>query len=353
MSKSVKTPAPPDPTATTQAQSQVNKQAAVDSAQVNQYGVQSPYGKTYYTGQIGTPERTQITELTPEGQKQFEQQQQIATTLGNYGLNLADAVNRQNPNLDFSNLPTAPWNKDYMGDVGSLEKATYDRSYNLLSPQFEREQSSLDTRLANQGITRGSEAYNNAQDLAARQRSQQLNDLALASVGAGRQEQSRLFGLDQSSRQNAMQEQLTERTQLMNELAALLQGSPALATPQTPSGGAYNVQPADYQSAANTAYQGALQNAQSKAQANQAMFSNLIGLGTLGVSGAGLFKPPGGFSLSDMRLKRDIKYVETLPSGVKVYDFKYLFGDVVMRGVFSKLRRLSPKQLSRSMVLKP
>ena len=56
-------------------------------------------------------------------------------------------------------------------------------------------------RLQNQGIPIGSEAYNKEQDRFSRSRGDALENLALSSVGAGRQEQGRLFGQDFASGQ--------------------------------------------------------------------------------------------------------------------------------------------------------
>ena len=54
-------------------------------------------------------------------------------------------------------------------------------------------------RLQNQGLPVGSEAYNQELNRFDRSRGDQLENLALSSVGAGRQEQGRLFGQDLSS----------------------------------------------------------------------------------------------------------------------------------------------------------
>ena len=92
-------------------------------------------------------------------------------------------------------------NRDFAGQGASLEQATFQRGLNRISPQMEEQRSAMAQRLQNQGIPIGSEAYNQEQDRFNRSRGDALENLALSSVGAGRQEQGRLFGQDFASGQ--------------------------------------------------------------------------------------------------------------------------------------------------------
>jgi hypothetical protein len=273
-------PPAPDPAATAAAQGQANKEAVRETALVNQIGTTGPGGRTYYTGSIGDPDRTMVTELSPSGQQVYDSQQDIASRLGSYGQQLAGQVGNGPAAFSLDGLPAAPWERDYTTDVSSLERATYDRGANLLSPEFDRREESLRTQLANQGITGGSEAYDRELNRFGDERARAMNDLSLASVAAGRQEQSRLYGMDSASRGSATNEMLLRRTQPMNELAAILQGSPALAGPPAPNASNYNVEPADFIGATNMAYQGA-QNAyntqQQRAASNTAATTGMLG----------------------------------------------------------------------------
>ena len=281
-------PSAPDPAATAQAQAGANKEAVHEQALVNQVGTSGPWGKTYWTGDVGSPDRTQVTELSPSGQSQLDAQNYISGELGNYGKQLSDQVAKGPATFDMSGLPQAPWQKDYSNDVGSLEKATYDRSYNLLKPQMQQAQDDLETKLANQGITLGSDAYTKAKNMLAQQQAQQLDDLSLGSVSAGRAEQSRLYGQDMTSRNQALSDLLLQRQEPMNELSTILQGKPSFSMPQGVMT-YYQVNPADYTGAANMAYQGALNSYNTAAQQRQGAMGNLLGLGGLGVGIAGLF----------------------------------------------------------------
>ena len=72
---------------------------------------------------------------------------------------------------------------------------------NRINPQMEEQRAAMAQRLQNQGLPVGSEAYNQELNRFDRSRGDQLENLALSSVGAGRQEQGRLFGQDLASGQ--------------------------------------------------------------------------------------------------------------------------------------------------------
>lgn len=309
-------PTAPDPGAVAAAQAGANKEAVRESATVNQIGSEGPWGRTYYEGDIGSPERRYVTELTDTGQQTFDNQQQIGNTLSGYGQELAGQVANGPAEFNLDGLPSAPWEQDLAAGAKSVEDATYQRGANLLQPDFQRQSDALQTQLANQGLTVGSEAYNNEMNRVQDSQNRALSDLSLASVGAGRQEQSRLFSLGSSGRSQALGEQLTERTQPMNELAALLQGAPAIQSPQGAGGAQYSVQPGDVQGASMAAYQGALNNYNQQQGSQNAMFGNLFGLGgTLG--GAAILS-------SDRRLKTAIRKLGRTRGGVNVYRYRYI-----------------------------
>lgn len=85
---------------------------------------------------------------------------------------------------------------DWSSDALRQEGAIYDSALSRLQPQLDAADKALDQKLADRGIPIGSEAYNLAKMQAARERNDALTQLGLGSVQAGRNEQSRLFGLD-------------------------------------------------------------------------------------------------------------------------------------------------------------
>ena len=83
----------------------------------------------------------------------------------------------------------------FAGQVSSAERATFDRAMKRLRPGMDRERKALENRLVQQGLQRGSEAFTNEMGRLARQQADQSENVALSAVGAGRQEHSRLTGL--------------------------------------------------------------------------------------------------------------------------------------------------------------
>jgi hypothetical protein len=223
------TPATPDYSGAAQATAQGNLDAARAATAANRVNQVTPYGSLNYaetgTDKFGNPTWTATTSLSPDMQKLYNYD--IASSLGlgqlqSKGLNYVGQMIDQpfstsglpqlssqlsSPNLgqvgqgpQFTQLGQA----ESMQRAGSTEQlqrdlenqgmAGWDRATGLLmqrlEPSMERQQKALDTQLANQGIMRGSEAYNQAQqDLAMKQ-----NDLRNQAALGGQQVQQNLFG---------------------------------------------------------------------------------------------------------------------------------------------------------------
>lgn len=329
---------------------------------------------------------TRTTTLSPEMQRQFDLQNQLSQSLqgqavsragqlpqsqfqisGNFpqlatGLDTAglpqmsgqldtQGLPQMVSSLDTQGLPSITG--DYQQSAEDVEQATYQRLQQLMNPQFEERQRSLEAQLAATGNPLGSEGYQG--ELNRFQRGRQEADLAAAleSVGAGRAEQSRLFDiasrargqltgeqlagaglsqaarqqgiseqqlaqqLAQQARQQGISEQLTDadlarvarqqgisedqlvRNQQLNELSALIQGSPAIGMPTGQQPAQYQVAPADVMGAQQFATQTQLQNALANQQASSAKKGGTSGLiGTLGSAAIQRY--------SDRRLKDNI-----------------------------------------------
>lgn len=211
-------------------------------------------------------------------------------------------------------------------------------AWEQMRPEHQRQEESVRTRLMNQGLTQGSEAYNNE---LARLQGQQgterwnalnagitqqktLNDMMLASQGQAFGQQATAsgqgFAQDKDSaafqnlqRQQAIAEQAQRRGISLNEMNALLTGQ-QISPVNMPS-----FSPAGQGQGANllAAAQGQGQYDMSKYQADQALQGQTnAGLGTL----AGL---AAYAAISDRRLKRHIRRIGKLASGIPVYLFKY------------------------------
>ena len=167
---------------------------------------------------------TSRTQLTPSQQKLFDLRETAQGTL------LGQANNNLRQPLDFSGLDKQVTNlgrsnydqvtnlgrsnndqvtnlglsNDFSGDRQRVEDALYSRSTSRLDPQFQMGQRDLETKLYNQGVQPGTEAWNRELDSLARQKQDAYSGARTDAITGGGQEQSRLYGMDyQTANQNA------------------------------------------------------------------------------------------------------------------------------------------------------
>lgn len=104
-----------------------------------------------------------------------------------------------------SAIPTADAN-----DLAQMRDSVYQQQTQYLDPQFQQAQSDLESKLANQGIMPGSEAYNREMNNFGLTKQKAYGDARNSAIQAGGQEQSRLFGLglqaNQAGENNALNE---------------------------------------------------------------------------------------------------------------------------------------------------
>lgn len=293
-------PKAPDPAKTAAAQGAANVEAAIASGILGNVGQVGPTGTVAFeetgsrrVGEQDVPSFTQTTTLTPEGQEQFDRQQQLALTLTQAAQGQAQFLPTERFSLE--GLPFAPGEQDFGEQRGAVEQAQFQRGLNLLQPGLEQRESALQENIAQRGIPLTGEDASRQLSRFEGDRAQALENLALASVLSGGQEQNRLFGLQQAQRGQALQERQLERAQPFNELAAFLQGSPAVAAPQAFAPVSAGVAPADVIGAQALSSQIAQQNFAAQQQAASSGLSS--GLGLLGSIGGGLLGGPFGASL--------------------------------------------------------
>lgn len=385
--RSPKTPAAPDPAATAAAQGQANKDAAIASAEINMIDQLGPYGSvkysqipstgpqyndagyqaalnaynqqlsSYNSGQAqgtgdrrpdgsytnpaqapvapkyedfkiassGTPRYQQVTELDPSQQRQLDLNNQISEQALGFGKGQLSQVENalRNP-MSFDGLPNT--NRDYSADRKNVEDAVYSRMTSRLDDRMGRDLSGMESKLANQGIAKGSEAWSAAMkdfDYGKNDAYQAAKDQAII---AGGNEQSRMFGMDLQGRQQGIQERSLARSQPVNELATLLGLGGNVQTPQFTSGGTgASVQPVDYAGLANQQYQAQLARSNASAQQQQGMMNGLFGLGAAAIP-----------LMSDERAKENIEEIGTLSNGLKAYSYNYIGGDEIHIGVMAQ-----------------
>ena len=282
----LKQPGAPDPFKLIEEQAKVNNPDRIN-----------PLGKTTFRKDPTTGTWVQNQEYSPEIQNLYEQR------VGMVGEDLA-----------LSKLPSAD---DFSEDSSRVEKATFDRAMGLLGPTFAREENDTRSRLANQGIMEGSEAFKRDFDDFNSRRSESQNRAALDAVGAGRAEQGRLFGQALQTGQQGFQQNLGRRSQLYNELASLIGLNQIGAPNQLDVTGPFSQQ-----------YQGQVNSVNAANQAGAAANAQKTSAGaTAGLAALSLF--------SDRRVKRDIEKVGVMSSGINLYKFKYLWDEVTHVGVMA------------------
>lgn len=268
-------PPAPDYTGAAIATAAGNADAARIAAKANRVSQYTPYGSITYTRpDPNDPDiwRSDVT-LSPTQQQLLDSQNQISLGLGdtmNKGLGYVQNT-LDNP-FDVSKLPDLPVTPDVAGRE-EVTAALLERQ----QPTFQRNRAQKESDLLMRGFNPGTEGWNAAQDDLNRQE----NDARLAAIMAGGTEQSRLFGLGQSARERALQEESFLRNEPLNTLNAVRTGAQVTnptfgATPNQAT-----TQGADMLGAANQQYGAQL----SAYNADQASKNNMVnGLFSLGSS---------------------------------------------------------------------
>ena len=361
-------------------------QIGPDGSLTYSYGSQAD-GQGYTDPQTGQwiPQVTATTTLSPEQQRLYDQNTQIGGDLNDLairGIGYVDQAS-QNPidqsklpslagglaaptfqsSYDFSQVGAMPNSEDFAGQRDKITDAMMQR----LQPYLDRQRDATNTRLANQGITNGSEAWKWDQDALNRGE----NDQRIAALLAGDQEQQNLFnnamGIRQQgvgeataqgdmynrsqeagfntglasgqfsnqARAQAIQEADYFKNQPLNMLNALRSGNQT-SMPQFGSvtAGA-QIGAAPVYAATSDAYSAALEKYKIQS-ANSGGF--LGGLASLG--GAAITK------FSDRRLKTGIRKIGELASGLGVYAYTYIWSPKPEVGVMAdEVAKLRPEAL--------
>ena len=263
-----KAPAAPDPVATANAQAAANTQAAITQANLNRIDQVTPEGSIKYTqvgtNSDGTPKYQQTQTYSPEQQALYNQQNQIAQSLGglaqqNIGrvqdaqskpwstagmtplqssattgqlqfgtanpqaqTNVAPAGGIQTSfgtggpltsnvqpgqvqgSLNFSGTPAI--NDNFNATSKAAADAAYSQAASRLDPQFAQQESDYRARLANSGITENSDAYRREMDNFGRQKADAYNQASYSAIAAGLAAQNQGYNQSLSTRQQGVAE---------------------------------------------------------------------------------------------------------------------------------------------------
>lgn len=323
--KGGKAPKAPDPNVVSQAQTRSNQETAAYNAALNRTNTYTPMGSSEFTvtgtDASGAPIYRQDVKLAPDAQALYEQQMSQSRELGNTAQNMLGRVDESlSTPLDTSKAPKLFGADDLLGARQQTQDALYNRQAAYLDPQWHQREEQFRTRMANQGITEGNEAWQNAKFDEDRARSFDYGRARESAIAGALPEMAFLSDTARGNRGMTLEEMYRERAQPLNEFNAL-RSSSQVDMPQFE--GAANVNSANTDVSGNmwNAYQANLDryNAQ-QAGANNVM-GGLFGLGSAALTGAGA---AGGFGtlFSDERLKENIEQVGKLPGGPNLYEYE-------------------------------
>ncbi len=260
-------------------------------------------------------------QLNPDQQRIFDSQQ--ATDLGLSQL-AGESVQRVRDTMakpfNYDGIPKLMSGQQMDAERQRVEQAMFDR----LNPQLDRDSAALEQRLADQGIAIGSQAYSSAMGDQSRAR----NDARLAVTGQGLRETQGLFGLDQSRRQQGIQERAYQRSYPINEIATLLGTAGGVDMPQFQGVPQANVAGTDVTGPIYANYQNAMNAYNQQNSSRNAAMGGLFGLA--GRVGGGMASNPAVMAamFSDRRLKTDIEQIGEDPvTGLPIYTYRYLWDE--------------------------
>lgn len=299
-------PTPPDPKATSAAQTGTSVATALANASLGNVSQVTPNGNlTYsqtgsskftdpYTGQsYDIPNYTATQTLSPDQQKLYDLNNQTQQNLGQIGVDQSAKIGGLlGTNVDLSN--------------DAVESRLMDLGSKRLDPMFARQQDALSTQLANQGIQPGSAAWKAQMDQFQQGKNDAYNQLLL------------------NGRGQSVQEILTERNQPLNEISALMSGSqvsqPNFINKQMPT-----IPTTDNAGIINQNYAQQFQNYQAESANRNALLGGLFGLGAAGV-----------YKFSDRRLKKNIKKIGKTNDGQNLYSYRYKGSDEPQIGLMAQ-----------------
>lgn len=242
-------PPAPDPVATANAQEKTNIGSAIAQANLNRINQVTPQGSLTYTqgtnsdGTLktnadGTPVYTQTQTLSPDEQKKYDLNNQVAISLDNLATQgtarVADTMSKpfsydgMNPitssvsggaltngpaggqgvqnSLNYSGLTALPGTSDFGAEAAKTQQAVYAQAASRLNPQWSNNDNDVSAKLAAQGISENSDAYRRAQTQESQSKNDAYNQAQYSAINAGSNEQSRLFGLSLDARQQGQNE---------------------------------------------------------------------------------------------------------------------------------------------------
>lgn len=270
--KSPSPPPAPDPAATAAAQGQMNKETAIANAELGMVNQYTPYGNLTYTPRgnsaAGTPQYESRIELSPQQQQLLNMSQQGDLGTAQLGLDqmgrIASSVSSP---FSYAGIPSYG-EADQKAASSRAEEALMSR----MNPQFQRDEEALRTRLINQGIGQGTQAYSREMD----QFNQSKNDARMQSILQGQNYGNAELASALQRRNQGIQEYTTQRNAPLNEYTALTSGT-QIQNPQFQSSQSGNAAPVDYAGMVNNQYNAQLGAANASSASKNAATGQFLG----------------------------------------------------------------------------
>jgi len=328
--KSPSPPKAPDPAATAAAQSATNKETAYWNAVLNNMNQYTPYGSISYK-QEGSgkydpkkpPQFTSTIKLSPEQQSLYDmsmKSENALATLGNEQLGrIRGAVSTP---FSFGGIG----NQINAGDMEAQSRAGQEAVMARLNPEFQRDEEALRTRLINQGIGQGSEAYKREMETFG----QNKNDARTQAILAGQQYGTTAQNNQLALRNQGIQEYTTQRNAPLNEYTAMTSGN-QITNPSFTSANYQGAAAPDYANLVSQNYANKMAQYNAKVGSQNSTQSGIFGLGGSFLGAAGnaggignLFSMAGpAIAASDRNLKENIVPVGK-ENGHHIYEFNYI-----------------------------
>lgn len=276
-------PQPPDPNVTSAAQTTSNVNTAVANAILGNVNQVTPGGNLTYD-QIGTvtvdgrevPRWQATTQLSPEQRRIYDSQTAVTQGTSDLARQYIDRIrNATSQPFSYEGAPTAPQYDP------AFRQQMRDTIIQRNQPNMDRDKAALESRLSNQGIGIGTEAWSNAMD----DYSRGVNDFRLGADIQSGQEAERAFGLGAQTRDRWITEQANLRNQPINEVSALLGTGPGVRGPEFVPTQMPQIQGTDVAGNINNAYQGQLAAWQQEQQSQNAALGGIFGLLGSGLGG--------------------------------------------------------------------
>jgi len=255
---------------------------------LNNPNTYTPLGNETFTTDTSNPNQPQTTDnitLSPEQQSLYNQStanQQAQGQLAGYNLGQLTNQYTNSPYDLSSNVSPLLSQTNQQGDLKNAEDSLYQQQTQYLDPQFQQGQAQLESQLANQGIPKGSQAYNTAMQNFGLQKQQAYQSAMNQATSGGAAYQAQLSNTGLANQAQQAQLYTQQYQEPLNLYSSLMSGT-APTMPQFSGVNTSQAAPTNVLGAYQNAY-----NAQLNSYNAQVGSANSQQAGTTGLIGAGL-----------------------------------------------------------------